>query len=86
MENELLGFESLGLGLDFLTNFSVVRDGSAFLGAVESADQASVMTQMQTWTPSLFPEIDVWSSVNSGPSNWTPAGATASNWTPLSPT
>lgn len=86
MSSELLGAESVGFALDFVTDVSSVRLASGFLAATERADVASFSTFVRVWLPSQTPQFDVWSDEAAAAPSWSPAGATASTWTPLNPT
>lgn len=86
MSAELLGAESVGFALDFLTNASAVRSASGALAASETADVANFSAFVRVWLPSQTPQFDVWSPAAADAPSWSPAGATASTWTPVNPT
>jgi hypothetical protein len=86
MSAELLGTESIGFALDFLTDASSVRLASGALAASEPADVAVFSAFVRVWLPSQAPQVDVWSDAAADAPAWSPAGATASTWTPTVPT
>lgn len=86
MSTELLGAESTGFALDFLTDAASVRLASGALVASERADVAVFSAFVRVWAPSQTPQVDVWSDEAAAAPSWSPAGATASNWTPTVPT
>lgn len=86
MSAELLGTESVGFALDFLTDAFAVRLASGALVASETADVANFSAFVRVWLPSQTPQFDVWSPEAADAPSWSPAGATASTWTPVNPT
>jgi len=86
MSSALLGTESVGFALNFLTNDYSVRSASGALVASERADIANFSTFVRLWLPSQTPQFDVWSPAAADAPSWSPAGATASDWTPVNPT
>lgn len=86
MSAELLGAESVGFALDFLTDAFAVRLASGALVASETADVANFSAFVRVWLPSQTPQFDVWSALVAGAASWASSGATASTWTPVNPT
>ena len=84
MSSELLGVESVGFALDFLTNASAVRSASGTLAASERPDAADFSAFVRVWT-SIPVGFGVWSDEAATAPSWSLAGATASDWTPLNP-
>lgn len=85
MSSELLGTESVGFALDFLTDAFTVRLASGALEASERADVVNISAFVRVWSPSQAQQFDVWSSEAGEAPVLSPAGATTSDWTPLNP-